>query len=553
MERKWWKEGIVYQIYPRSFNDSNEDGIGDLKGIIEKLDYIKSLGVDIIWLCPIFKSPNDDNGYDVADYRAIMDEFGTMEDFDELLKGMKERGLRLLLDLVANHSSDEHAWFMESRKSKDNPKRDYYIWRPGKNGGPPNNWKSIFGGSAWKYDEQTDEYFLRLFTTKQPDLNWENPKLREEIYDIMKFWLDKGIDGFRMDVISLIAKDNYDDTPHKEINVTINKVYANGKKIHSYLKEMNQEVMSKYDMMTVGEGPGIDLETAMDYVGEDRNELNMVFHFGHMFIDHGPGGKFDYVPFDLPMLKKIFSDYDECLKDGGWNSIFLGNHDFPRIVSRFGNDTEYWEKSAKLLATMLFSLRGTTYVYQGDEIGMTNVAYESFDDYDDIEIRNFKAELLENGEDLNKYLPVVHIQSRDNARTPIQWDDSRNGGFSSADPWLKVNPNHSKINIAAQEKDPDSILNFYRGLTKMRKEHLALVYGDYHEIQPEHLSVYAYLRTEETDKYLAVHNFSDVDIRFDSENNLEGAEVIKNNYDAISLSNSIVALQPWQSLILKIK
>ena len=553
MERKWWKEGIVYQIYPRSFNDSNGDGIGDLRGIIEKLDYIKSLGVDIIWLCPIFKSPNDDNGYDVADYRAIMDEFGTMEDFDELLRGMKERGLRLLLDLVANHSSDEHAWFMESRKSKDNPKRDYYIWRPGKNGGPPNNWKSIFGGSAWKYDEQTDEYFLRLFTTKQPDLNWENPKLREEIYDIMKFWLDKGIDGFRMDVISLIAKDNYDDTPYKEINVTINKVYANGKKIHSYLKEMNQEVMSKYDMMTVGEGPGIDLETAMDYVGEDRNELNMVFHFGHMFIDHGPGGKFDYVPFDLPMLKKIFSDYDECLKDGGWNSIFLGNHDFPRIVSRFGNDTEYWEKSAKLLATMLFSLRGTTYVYQGDEIGMTNVAYESFDDYDDIEIRNFKAELLENGEDLNKYLPVVHIQSRDNARTPIQWDDSRNGGFSSADPWLKVNPNHSKINIAAQENDPDSILNFYRGLTKMRKDHLTLVYGDYHEIQPEHLSVYAYLRTEETDKYLAVHNFSDVDIRFDSENNLEGAEVIKNNYDAFSLSNSIVALQPWQSLILKIK
>ena len=377
MSRKWWKEGIVYQIYPRSYNDSNGDGIGDLRGIIEKLDYIKSIGVDIIWLSPIYKSPNDDNGYDVSDYRNIMNEFGTMADFDELLAGMKQRGLKLVMDLVANHTSDEHAWFEESRSSLDNPKRDYYIWRKGKNGGPPNNWKSIFGGDAWLHDPITDEYFLRLFTTKQPDLNWENPKVREEIYDLMKFWLDKGIDGFRMDVISFISKNSYDDTPYDELNITINKVYANGRNIHKYLNEMHQKVMSKYDMMTVGEGPGIDLTTAMDYVGEDRDELNMIFHFGHMFMDNGPGGKFDPVPYDLVQFKKVFSDYDECLKNGGWNSIFLGNHDFPRIVSRFGNDGEYWKESAKLLAVMLCSLRGTTYVYQGDEIGMTNVHRES--------------------------------------------------------------------------------------------------------------------------------------------------------------------------------
>ena len=552
MNRKWWKEGIVYQIYPRSYNDSNGDGIGDLRGIIEKLDYIKSLGVDIIWLCPVYKSPNDDNGYDVSDYRNIMDEFGTMADFDELLAGIKQRGMRLLMDLVANHTSDEHAWFTESRSSKDNPKRDYYIWRPGKNGGPPNNWKSIFGGDAWLYDEKTDEYFLRLFTTKQPDLNWENPKVREEVHDLMKFWLDKGIDGFRMDVISFISKNNYNDTPYDELNVTINKVYANGRKIHAYLNEMHREVMSKYDMMTVGEGPGIDLTTAIDYVGEDRDELNMIFHFGHMFIDNGPGGKFDPVPYDLVEFKKVFSDYDECLKGGGWNSIFLGNHDFPRMLSRFGNDGAYWEKSAKLLATMLFSLRGTTYVYQGDEFGMTNVERDSFADFDDVEIRNFKAELLEKGEDLQKYLPIVNMQGRDNARTPLQWDDSPNAGFTSGTPWLKMNSNYDKVNAASQEDDPNSILNYYRMLSKFRKDHLTLVYGDYIVIKPEDKKVYAYIRAHEAEEYLAVHNFSDYHNKFDTENDLLNAQVLVNNYSDCNYEGTVVDLEPWQSVIFKL-
>ncbi|MFT7239246.1 MAG: oligo-1,6-glucosidase, partial [Cyclobacteriaceae bacterium] len=426
MERIWWKEGVVYQIYPRSFNDSNGDGIGDIQGIIQKLDYLKSLGVDIIWLCPIFSSPNDDNGYDISDYREVMTEFGSMADFDLLLAEMKKRNLRLLMDLVVNHSSDEHAWFVESRSSLDSPKRDYYIWKKGVNGGPPNNWQSFFGGDAWRYDEQTDEYFLRLFTSKQPDLNWENDNVRREVYDVMKFWLDKGIDGFRMDVISLISKRGYEDTPFEELNETVQKVYANGPRVHEFLQEMNKEVMSKYDMMTVGEGPGIALENGLDYVGIGRKELNMVFHFDHMFIDHGPEGKFDFQPYDLIKFKKIFSDWDKELASKGWNSIFLGNHDFPRIVSRFGNDQEYWKESAKALGLLLHTLRGTTYIYQGDEIGMTNVAFPTIEDYRDIETHNVFQEVKKNNGDLDALMKQIHIQGRDNARTPIQWSAATN-------------------------------------------------------------------------------------------------------------------------------
>ena len=388
MTEKWWKEAVVYQVYPRSFNDSNGDGIGDIPGIIEKLDHIKSLGVDVIWLSPVYKSPNDDNGYDISDYYSIMDEFGTMQDFDELLQGIHDRGMKLLMDLVVNHSSDEHAWFQQSKLSKDNPKRDYYIWKKGKNGGPPNNWQSFFSGSAWQYDEHTDEYYLHLFTKKQPDLNWENPALRQEVYKLMKFWLDKGVDGFRMDVISVISKRNYEDSPYPDFNDTIAHVYANGPKIHDYLKEMYQEVLCKYDAMTVGEGPGIDLENGIKYVAESEKELNMIFHFGHMFIDHGKGGRFDPKPIDFIEFKKVFADWDTKLKDQGWGSIFLGNHDFQRIVSRFGNDGEYWNKSAKLLCLLLMSMRGTPYVYNGDEIGMTNVAFDRIDDYRDVEIMN---------------------------------------------------------------------------------------------------------------------------------------------------------------------
>ena len=441
MKKTWWKESIIYQIYPRSFKDSNGDGIGDIPGIMSQLDYIQSLGVDVIWLCPVYQSPNDDNGYDISNYRVIHPEFGTMEDFDQLLQGIHSRDMKLVMDLVANHTSDEHDWFKESRSSLDNPKRDYYIWKEGKNGAEPNNWQSFFGGKAWELDATTGQYYLHLFTRKQPDLNWENPNVRKEIYDQMRFWLEKGVDGFRMDVISLISKRHYEDTPFEEFNRTIAEVYANGPQIHEFLQEMNQEVLSRYNVMTVGEGPGITLENGIEYVAEDRKELNMIFHFDHMFLDHGPGGKFDPVKVDFIRFKKIFAEWDQKLGETGWNSIFLGNHDFPRIVSRFADDGEYWEESSKLLAVMLLTMRGTPYIYQGDEIGMTNVAFPSIDDYRDVETLNAWKEKEANGENLDSLLEAIHEQGRDNARTPVQWEDAENAGFSEATPWIEVNPN----------------------------------------------------------------------------------------------------------------
>ncbi|MEL6560308.1 MAG: alpha-glucosidase [Bacteroidota bacterium] len=551
MSKVWWKEGIVYQIYPRSFYDSNNDGVGDIKGIIEKLDYIKSLGVDIIWLCPVYKSPNDDNGYDISDYYGIMDEFGTMDDFDELLSEMKKRKLRLVMDLVANHTSDEHSWFLESRKDKTNDKRDFYIWKDGENGHGPNNWMSFFSGSAWKKDELTDQYYLHLFTKKQPDLNWENPKVREEVYKVMKYWLDKGIDGFRMDVISVISKRNYDDSPYENFNDTIKNTYANGPRIHDYLKEMNQEVMSKYDMMTVGEGPGISLDNGLDYVDVDRKELDMVFHFDHMFIDHGPGGKFDVVPFDFVHFKNIFAKWDNLLKDKGWGSIFLGNHDFPRIVSRFGNDGVYREQSAKLLATMLLSLRGTTYIYQGDELGMTNVAFNSIDDYRDVETINaYRQEVVENGRDINDFLKAVHYQGRDNVRTPVQWTEDSNGGFTEGDPWIKVNPNYREINVASQQEDSRSILNYYRKMIQFRKDNTTLVYGNFEMIEPDHKELFIYRRTDEEGSFLITLNFSDQPVSYQFKN-ADSLNVAINNYDEVSVHGDQIGLEPWQSIIFK--
>jgi oligo-1,6-glucosidase len=555
MERIWWKEGVVYQIYPRSFNDSNGDGIGDIQGIIQKLDYLKSLGVDIIWLCPIFSSPNDDNGYDISDYREVMTEFGSMADFDLLLAEIKKRNLRLLMDLVVNHSSDEHAWFVESRSSLDSPKRDYYIWKKGVNGGPPNNWQSFFGGDAWRYDEQTDEYFLRLFTSKQPDLNWENDDVRSEVYDVMKFWLDKGIDGFRMDVISLISKRGYEDTPFEELNETVQKVYANGPRVHEFLQEMNKEVMSKYDMMTVGEGPGIALENGLDYVGIGRKELNMVFHFDHMFIDHGPEGKFDFQPYDLIKFKKIFSDWDKELASKGWNSIFLGNHDFPRIVSRFGNDQEYWKESAKALGLLLHTLRGTTYIYQGDEIGMTNVAFPTIEDYRDIETHNVFQEVKKNNGDLDALMKQIHIQGRDNARTPIQWSAATNAGFTNGNPWIKLNPNFKEINVESQQADPSSVLNFYRRLVKFRKDNLTLVYGNSQDIALTNPNIFAYWRWDDNKVFLGAINMStsvssvDIDEKFD----LDNSELLLSNVDNEPvLKNRSLELFPWQAVVYKI-
>lgn len=550
MKNKWWKEAVVYQIYPRSFYDSNGDGIGDIQGIIEKLDYIKDLGVDVIWLSPVYQSPNDDNGYDISEYYDIMTEFGTMADFDLMLAEMKKRGLRLVMDLVANHTSDEHAWFTESRSAVDNPKRDYYIWRKGQNGTVPNNWQSFFGGDAWEHDPLTDEYYLHLFTRKQPDLNWENPEVRKEIYRLMRFWLDKGIDGFRMDVISLISKRNYEDSPYKEFNQTINKVYANGPRIHEFLQEMNQEVMSHYDMMTVGEGPGIDLDNGLMYVQQDRKELDMIFHFGHMFLDHGPDGKFDFKPYDFIEFKKIFKRWDENLSDGGWNSIFLGNHDFPRIVSRFGNDKTYWAQSAKALCLMLNSMRGTPYVYQGDEIGMTNVAFESIADYRDIETHNAYKSVEEQNGDTQAFLKMVHIQGRDNARTPVQWSDADLGGFTMGTPWINVNPNYKQINVASQQKDPDSILHFYRKMLAFRKGNPTLVYGKFDVLQIDHPQVFAFYRSDEQHQYMILVNFHESVVVFKDASLTGEVHFELGNYpEAPEVDQHGFKLRPWEAVI----
>ena len=547
MLKTWWKEGVVYQVYPRSFKDSNNDGIGDLQGIIEKLDYIKSLGVDIIWICPIYKSPNDDNGYDVSDYRDIMDEFGTMTDFDQLLEGIHQRGMRLLMDLVANHSSDEHEWFKEARKSKDNPYRDYYFWRKSPNGEPPTNWPAFFGGSTWEYNEATQDYYLHLFTKKQPDLNWENPKVREEIYDIVRSWFEKGVDGFRMDVISLISKRlGFNDVDTSDYGAIIENQYANGPRIHEYLREMNTEVLSKYDIMTVGEGPGIHLGNAMEYVAEDRNELNMIFHFDHMFIDNGPGGKYDPIPYDLVRFKKVFSDWDRQLKDRGWNSIFLGNHDFSRMVSRFGNDGPYHTESAKLLATLLLSLRGTPYIYQGDELGMTNVAFDRIEDYRDVEtLGSWKAAERE-GRDMQHFLTLVHAQSRDNARTPMQWTNDIHGGFSNVEPWIKANPNYQAINATSQQEDPNSVLNYYREMIRYRKENPTLVYGDYQCLMENDPNVYIYERWDDEHRFLVVLNMSEGNLTID----LPGGEwdLQKGNYSEI---NELGSMRPWEAKVFK--
>lgn len=547
MNKQWWKEAVIYQIYPRSFNDTSGDGIGDISGIIDKLDYIKSLGVDVVWLCPIYESPNDDNGYDISDYYNIMTEFGTMADFDRMLAEMKKRDLKLLMDLVANHTSDEHPWFVESRSSKDNPKRDYYIWRQGKNGDPPNNWQSYFSGNAWTHDPTTDEYYLHLFTKKQPDLNWDNKKVRQEIYDIMRFWLDKGINGFRMDVISVISKRNYNDTPYKDFWETVNKVYANGPRVHEFLKEMYENVLSHYNVMSVGEGSGIDIENAIKYVGEERKELNMVFHFDIMTMDHGPEGKFDYRKYDFVQFKKIYRKWDERLKNNGWNSIFLGNHDFPRMISRFGNDEEYWVESAKALAMLLMTMRGTPYIYQGDEIGMTNVAFPSITDYRDVETLNAYRVIEKENSNIEKMLKAIHVQGRDNARTPVHWNNEPMAGFTSGEPWINVNPNYKKINVAKQEKDPDSILNFYREMVAFRKHHPTLVYGDFEMIQEENNRVFAYLREDEENQYLVIINFSEEENTFELDDQLDRSKAVLAVSNYPEPKPSFFDLYPWQA------
>ena len=547
---KWWKEGIIYQIYPRSFFDSSGNGIGDLNGISKKLHYIKSLGVDMVWICPFYKSPNKDNGYDISDYKDISKIFGDLNTFDTLLKKMHSLGLKLIMDLVVNHTSDKHPWFKKARKSRKSKFHDYYIWKDGEKDKKPNNWKSVFSGSAWKWNEQTKEYFLHLYTKNQPDLNWENPTVRKEVYSIIDFWLSKGVDGIRMDVISLISKRlDFKNIPNNMIFIDVmEKYYANGPRVHEYIKEMNKKVLSKYDIVTIGEGPGINLNNGLDYVNEDENELNMIFHFDHLTMDFGKEGKYDPIPFDFIKFKKIFSNWDKLFSKRGWNSIFLGNHDFSRIVSRFGNDNEFHEESSKLLATLLMTLRGTPSLYQGDEIGMTNVDYSNISFYDDVETINAWKEAIDNKKNMKKFFEAIQKQSRDNARTPMQWDNKKNAGFSKVKPWIKVNDNYKKINVKNQEKDLDSILNHYKLLIKLRKENSTLVYGKYEDLDPMHTKIFSYKRWDENDVFIIHLNFSNCLVKINS-NEIKDYKLVISNYTFAKKSYN---LNPWEARIYKL-
>lgn len=557
MDKKWWKESVIYQIYPRSFRDSNGDGIGDIKGIIEKLDYLKILGIDVIWLSPIYKSPNDDNGYDISDYCDIMDEFGTMDDFDALLEETHKKGIKIVMDLVVNHTSDEHKWFIESKKSKDNLYRDYYIWREkSKDGGPPNNWGSVFGGSAWEYDKTTDMYYLHLFSKKQPDLNWDNQIVRNDVFDMMKWWLDKGIDGFRMDVISMISKTS--DMPDGEMKGGLygdpSPYCVHGPHAHEYLKEMNQKVLSKYDIMTVGETAGVTVEEAKKYAGYNSSELNMVFQFEHMNLTNGEHGKWNNKRFKLTDLKKVMDKWQRELVGKAWNSVYLSNHDQPRSVSKFGNDSEkYREVSAKMLATYIHMLQGTPYIYQGEELGMTNVNFDTIEEYRDIETINAFDELVnQKGLDKDLVMNYIHHVSRDNARTPMQWDDSANGGFTTGIPWIKINPNYKSINAKDQVNNSESVFNYYKRLIQLRKEHEIIVYGEYESLLPDSEEIYAFFRKLGEERLLVVCNFTDNEVEFEVPEEFKGnkAEILIANYDVDKVEEK-VCLKEYEARVYK--
>ena len=557
MEKRWWKESVVYQIYPRSFCDSNGDGIGDLNGITGKLDYLKELGIDVIWLSPVYKSPNDDNGYDISDYQAIMDEFGTMEDFDRMLATAHEKGIKIMMDLVVNHTSDEHKWFIESRKSTDNPYRDYYIWRPAKEDGSlPNNWGSCFSGPAWEYDKTTDMYFLHLFSKKQPDLNWDNPAVRQDVFDMMNWWLKKGVDGFRMDVISLISKEP--GLPDKEPGIngyaTFN-VSANGPHVHEYLQEMRQKALNNADTITVGECSGVTLEEAKKYARSDEKELNMVFQFEHMDVDSDEkAGKWTTKKMDLRNLKKILTRWQKGLQDIAWNSLYWENHDQPRSVSRFGNDSdEYREISAKMLATCIHMMQGTPYVYQGEELGMTNIYFDKLEDYRDIESINYFEEFTESGLMTPEHMmKCLMLRSRDNARTPMQWDDSKQAGFTEGEPWIKVNPNYKKINAVQQLEDPDSVFHYYQKLIRLRKEKDIIVYGEFEPLYREDEQIFAYTRKQDQEKLLTVCNFSDKNAEVEVPEEFKGAECLITNLGRKEFERKIV-LNPYEAFVLYYK
>ena len=555
MEKRWWKESVVYQIYPRSFCDSNGDGIGDLNGITGKLDYLKELGIDVIWLSPVYKSPNDDNGYDISDYQAIMDEFGTMEDFDRMLATAHEKGIKIMMDLVVNHTSDEHKWFIESRKSTDNPYRDYYIWRPAKEDGSlPNNWGSCFSGPAWEYDKTTDMYFLHLFSKKQPDLNWDNPAVRQDVFDMMNWWLKKGVDGFRMDVISLISKEP--GLPDKEPGIngyaTFN-VSANGPHVHEYLQEMRQKALNNADTITVGECSGVTLEEAKKYARSDEKELNMVFQFEHMDVDSDEKtGKWTTRKMDLRDLKGILTRWQKGLQDIAWNSLYWENHDQPRSVSRFGNDSdEYREISAKMLATCIHMMQGTPYVYQGEELGMTNCPFNTLDNFRDLESINAFHELTEQGKMTEEdMMAAIGYKGRDNARTPMPWDDSAYAGFSTATPWIMVNPNYTKINAKDQINREDSVFKYYQKLIKLRHESELIVYGTYDLILDDDKDIYAYIRTLGDEKLIVYCNFSENTREVELPEEFTNGKVLISNYSDAKVNHKIT-LRPYEAIVIQ--
>ncbi|MDM0451563.1 alpha-glucosidase [Clostridium perfringens] len=553
MNKKWWKELIAYQIYPKSFMDSNGDGIGDIQGIISKLDYLKDLGIDLIWLCPMYKSPNHDNGYDISDYKDILDEFGTMDDFNELLNEVHNRGMKLIIDLVINHTSHEHPWFIESRSSRDNPKRDWYIWREGKGDEEPNNWESIFKGSAWEFCENSEEYYLHLFAKEQPDLNWENKEVRRELYNMINWWLDKGIDGFRVDAISHIKKEEGlkdMDNPEGLKYVSSFEKHMNVEGINSHLKELKEETFSKYDIVTVGEANGVSANEADHWVAEDDGTFNMIFQFEHLNLwnyEEGQG-------FDVKAYKDVLTNWQNSLEGKGWNALFIENHDIPRVVSTWGNDKEYLTECAKAFGAIYFLQKGTPFIYQGQELGMTNVKYHSICEYDDVKTINTYNERIESGVSEEIALKEAWVTSRDNSRTPMQWNSSKNAGFTCGKPWIGVNENYKTINVEVEERDENSVLNFYKKLIKLKKSNEALIYGVYDLILEEDENIFAYTRTLNNDKFLIMANLTGENAKYVYEKEkLNSKDLILNNYEVCEHKNlTEFILKPYECRVYKL-
>ncbi|WP_040208986.1 alpha,alpha-phosphotrehalase [Neobacillus jeddahensis] len=555
MSTAWWKKAVVYQIYPKSFHDTTGNGTGDLQGIIGKLDYLKELGVDVLWLTPIYQSPQRDNGYDISDYYTIHDEYGTMEDFDLLLAEAHKRGLKIIMDIVINHTSTEHEWFKQAKSSKDNPYRDFYIWKDGKNGEPPTNWESKFGGSAWAYDEPTDQYYLHLFDVTQADLNWENEKVRMTLYEMMHFWLKKGVDGFRLDVINLISKDQQfpqDDSDGR-------KFYTDGPRIHEFLQEMNGQVISHYDIMTVGEMSSTSIEHCILYTNPEQNELNMTFNFHHLKVDYLNGEKWTKAEFDFQALKEILATWQVAMnKGGGWNALFWCNHDQPRVVSRFGDDGKYHKESAKMLATVLHMLQGTPYIYQGEEFGMTNPNFDAIDDYRDVESLNMFTILKNNGMDEQEIIEILKQKSRDNSRTPVQWNASEHAGFTTGTPWIKTAANFQEINAEKARQESDSIFYHYQKLIQLRKEMNIITDGDFQLILDQDEEVFAFIRTNDSEKLLVMSNFYSKEKRFSLPAHLNLDEckskmVLSNYEDSSAQLRMQILLRPYESIVYHLK